>query len=270
LLIEAELHSAQNDDGARGAALTRALAIAGTLHAPRLECSCRQGVANLALSRADLTMAAVHIEEMARLAAEFGLAHQAATAQELRAKMHLQTGQWDAAEREAAAGGASYSKVSDVVAALKCRNLQAEALWRGGHAEAAMAIWQETATALQQRGDEAGARAVRLRLADARAGSGQPEDIEAARQAVLVESPALQTRDALAGADFALAARLAGWRVLHRAGDPAAAGQLALAAAELEQHLNAFSDLEVRERVRHTVPWYRDVVEALAQSNAAA
>jgi len=27
---------------------------------------------------------------------------------------------------------------------------------------------------------------------------------------------------------------------------------------------------EVRERVRNTVPWHRDVVEALAQSNAAA
>ena len=270
LLVEAELHSAQNDDGARGAALTRALAIAGTLHAPRLECSCRGGVATLALSRAELTAAAVHIEEMARLAAEFGLGHQAATAQELRAKMHLQAGQWDAAEREAAACGASYSKVSDVVAALKCRNLQAEALWRGGHTAAAAAIWQETATALQQRGDEVGARAVRLRLADALAGSGQAEDIEAARLAVRAELPSLQDRDDLAAAEFSLAARLAAWRVLRRAGDPAAAGQLALAATELEQHLKGFSDPEVRERVRHTVPWHRDVVDALAQSNAAA
>jgi hypothetical protein len=145
--------------------------------------------------------------------------------------MRLQAGQWDAAEREAAACGASYSKVSDVVAALKCRNLQAEALWRGGQAAAAVALWQETATTLQQRGDEAGARAVRLRLADAQAGSGQAEDIEAARQAVLAELPALHDRDALATAEFALAARLAAWRVLDRAGDPAAAGQLALAAS---------------------------------------
>ena len=91
-----------------------------------------------------------------------------------------------------------------------------------------------------------------------------------ARQAVQAEMPALQARDALAGAEFALAARLAGWRVLHRAGDPAAAGQLALATAELEQVLGAFSDPEVRERVRHTVPWHRDVVEALALSNTAA
>jgi len=43
-----------------------------------------------------------------------------------------------------------------------------------------------------------------------------------------------------------------------------------LALAELEQHLSSFSDPAVRERVRNTVPWHRDVVEALAQSNAAA
>jgi hypothetical protein len=138
LLIEAELPSVQNNGHARGTALTRALAIAGTLHVPRLECSCRSGVAQLAQSRAELTLAAVHIEEMARLAAEFGLAHQAATAQALRARMQLQAGQWDAAERDAAAGGASYSTVSDVVAALQCRKLQAEALWRGGQAAAAV------------------------------------------------------------------------------------------------------------------------------------
>jgi hypothetical protein len=124
--------------------------------------------------------------------------------------------------------------------------------------------------ALQQRGDEAGARSLRLRLADAQAGSGQAKDIEWARQAVLAELPALQACDALAGTEFPLAARLAGWRVLQRAGDPAAASQLALAAAELEQVLSGFSDPEVRERVRNTVPWHRDVVEALAQSIAAA
>jgi len=87
---------------------------------------------------------------------------------------------------------------------------------------------------------------------------------------VLAEPPALQERDALAGAEFAIAARLAAWRVLHRAGDRAAEGQLALAAAELEQHLNGFSDPEVRERVRNTVPWHRDVVETLALSNSTA
>jgi len=86
---------------------------------------------------------------------------------------------------------------------------------------------------------------------------------------VLAEPPALQVRDALAGAEFAIAARLAAWRVLHRAGDPAAEGQLALAAAELEQQLNGLSP-EVRERVRNTVPWHRDVVETLALSNSTA
>ena len=78
------------------------------------------------------------------------------------------------------------------------------------------------------------------------------------------------TLEKLSASEFSLTARLAGWRVLHRAGDPAAAGQLTLAAAELAQVINGFAEPEVRERVRNTVPWHRDVVEALAQSNAAA
>jgi len=270
LLIEAELHNAQCDDRARGAAVTHALAIVSTLNSPQTKCPCLDAAADLALRRAELTAAAMHIEEMARQAAEFGLAHFAAAAHWSRATMHLQARQWDAADREAAAGCSAFEAVGDVVNALKCRNFQAEALWRGDQAAAAVAIWQETATAFQQRGYEAGARAVRLRLAEAPAGLGQADDIDAARQAVLAELPALQERDALAGAEFPLAARLAAWRVLHRAGDPAAAGQLALAAAELEQVLNGFSDPAVRERVRNTVPWHRDVVEALAQSNAGA
>jgi len=105
LLVEAALHRAENDDTAQEAALARALAAASTLHAPRLECSCREGAAQLALSRAELTAAAIHIEEMARRAAEFGLAHQAAMAQQHRAEMYLQAGQWDAAEREAVTCG---------------------------------------------------------------------------------------------------------------------------------------------------------------------
>jgi hypothetical protein len=173
-------------------------------------------------------------------------------------------------ERAAAAGGDGNRAANDLVNDLQRRSPQAEALWRGGQAAAAVAIWQVTAKAVQQRGDEAGARALRLRLADALTGSGQAEDIEVARQAVPAELPALQARDALAMAEFPLAARLAAWRVLHRAADPAAAGQLALAAAELAQVLNGFSDPAVRERVCNTMPWHRDVVAALALAGDAA
>ena len=52
--------------------------------------------------------------------------------------------------------------------------------------------------------------------------------------------------------------------MLHRVCDAAALGQPALAAAAMDQVLNGFSDPELRERVRNTVPWHRDVVEALA------
>ena len=270
LLVEAELHAVQDDDDARGAALARALALASTLNAPRLASSCHEFAALRALSRNDRDEAIVHADATARLAAEFDLPMQAAVARSLRAKLHLQAGEWDAAEREAAAACAGYKGTGDVINALKCGDIQAEAMWRGGGASAAAAVWQEIATAWQQRDGAVGARAAKLRLADVRAASGLAADIDTARLAVLAELPALQERDALAEAEFSLAARMAGWRVLHRAGDPAAAAQLALALAELEQHLSSFSDPAVRERVRNTVPWHRDVVEALAQSNAAA
>jgi len=270
LLVEAELHTVQGDDDARGAALARALALARTVSAPRLVCSCHEFAALRALSRCDRDEAIVHADATARLAAEFDLPMQTAVAKALRAKLHLQAGEWDAAEREAAAGCAGYKAAGDIVNALKCWEIQAEALWRGGGAPAAAAAWQGIATAWQQRGDEVGARAARLRLADVRAGSGQTADINVARQAVLAELPALQERDALAATEFGLAARLAVWRVLHRAGEPTAAGQLTLAAAKLEQVLNGFSDPAVRERVRNTVPWHRDVVEALAKADDAA
>jgi len=270
LLVEAELHALVGNDDARGAALTRALALASTVNSPRLIFSCHEYVALRGLSRCDRDESIVHIEAAARLAAEFGLPHQTAAATKMLAKLQLQTGHWDAAEREAAAGCAGYRAASDVVNTHKCQSLQAEALWRSGQVDAAAAVWQEIATTFQQRGDEAGVRAVRLRLADVQAASGQPADIDAAHQAVLAELPALQERDALVDAEFSSAARLAAWRVLRRAGDPAAAAQLALAATELEHHLNGFSDPEVRDRERNTMPWHRDVVEALAQSNAAA
>ena len=70
--------------------------------------------------------------------------------------------------------------------------------------------------------------------------------------------------DGLAGAKFGLAARVAAWRVLQRAGDPAAAEQLALATADLDRRLARFAVAELRERVRSAIPCHRDVVEALA------
>jgi hypothetical protein len=258
LMVECLLHKAEHDHNGVTTAVMRALSISRSLHSPRLESNCLAMLADIALARVDFAEAAVQIDARARLAAEFALPLYAALAQAQRAELDLQAGQWDAAVHQAAAAAAGFLATGDVISELCIRNHMAEALWRGGRVDKAVAIWEQTALAWKEMGNEASARAVRLRLADSLAGSGQADDIDAARQAVLAELPAL------------LAARLAGWRVLHRAGDLAAAVQLALAAAELEHHLNGFSDPEVRERVRHTVPWHRDVVEALAQSNAAA
>ena len=63
---------------------------------------------------------------------------------------------------------------------------------------------------------------------------------------------------------------LAGGRVLHRAADPVAAGHRVLASAELAQGLSGFTGPELRERMRNTVPWHRDVIVALALGGDAA
>jgi class 3 adenylate cyclase len=264
LLIESELLMITNQHSALADVLSRALDIAVRVQAPRLECHCRDQMAEWAMVCADLPASALHIDETERRAAEFGLTHHAAIASKRRARLHLQARQWDAAEHVAQVTAGRFDALKDARNTLKCHALRAEALWRGGRVDAAVAIWQETAAALQERADETGARAARLRLADARSASGRPEDVDAGLQAVLVELPFLQDIDALDTAQLEHAARLAAWRVLHRAGHPAAAGQLALAAAELEQHLSGFSDPVVRDRVRNTIPWHRDVVEALA------
>ena len=58
--------------------------------------------------------------------------------------------------------------------------------------------------------------------------------------------------------------------MLHRAADPVAAGHRVLASAELAQGLSGFTDPELRERMRNTVPWHRDVIVALALGGDAA
>ena len=270
LMVAARLHAEQNDDQARANALTRALSIARAVNSMRSELSCLYNLGSGALERADLAEAAVHIDAMARLAAEFELPPHVAFSQAQRAELHLRAGQWEAAAREAAAASVVFLAVGDVRNELRIRTCGAEALWRSGRVCEAVTMWEQTVVAWNALDAALEARALGLRLADARSGYGRPEDIEMARQAVLAELPALAELDALAGAEFSLAARLAGWRVLHRAGDPAAGGQLALAVAELEQVVNGFSDLDVRERVRNTVPWHRDVVEAMARSDTSA
>ena len=271
LLVQARLHGAEGDEDANGDVLTRALALASQLDNPRLTCACLEYVTERALGRCDWAEAAAHIEAGARLATDFGLPLQAAISQGLRSLLHLNRGEYAAAADEAAASAQAYRACGGVVGAMTLGSVQAEALWRAGNEPAAVAIWQEIEVALKQHGDDMGACALRLRLADARAASGRAEDIMAARQAVLAELaelPALQKRDALATSYLGLAARLAGWRVLQRAGSAAAPGQLALAAAELEQVLSGYSDPKVRERARNTPPWHRDVVEAVARHGA--
>ena len=282
LLIRAELHQSEFDDEAAGVALNQALALTLGMAEPRLAGSCREYSARWALDRAEPALASPHVEALARLAAKFGLAVHAATAQKLRAQCQLLSRDWDAAAQSAAAAAAAYRAVRATHLMAECLDIEADALWRGGHLAQAAQAFSAVAAVWGEAGQDANALAARLRAADAGfgAGPGVPGQADAALQAVRAELPALGFKngladrladglaDGLAGARFGLAARMAVWRVLQRAGDPAAAAQLALAAAELDRRLARFDAADLRERVRSAIPWHRDVVEALAAASA--
>lgn len=261
-LIEAELHRAEHDDTARGAALRRAVALTDGGRWPRMECNCYNALAEHALDRAAHDEAAPNIAAMARRSAEFGLTQQAAVARQMGVRLHLQSGRWSAAAQEAAAAMREFRAARDVVQELQAGAYEAEAHWRAGDGDAAVRLWQAGLAVREQRGDVVEARVLRLRLADAVAGGGDAA-ARAALAVVQAELPALQAQGALATVSLGLAARLAAWRVLARAGEAAAAGQLALATAELRQVLAGFSEPEVRRRVAEAIPWHRDVLDAL-------
>ena len=269
LLVQADLHNARNEPSAHRAVIDRALTLSSGLNAPRLRCSCLEFAAIAARLHADDALATLHLDAAESLAAEFGLPLSQASAQRQRALLHLQCGRWDEAARASMAATQMYSAMGHVADAAVSRAISAEAAWRGGRAEEAVALWEENAAAQMALGNEAAARCTRLRLAEARAVSGHPDDVQAALPAVRTELPAMTQAGALSAGEYALAARLAAWRVLHRAGDAQAPAQLALAEAELQQVLDGFADPEVRQRVAQTVPWHRDILDALASQNPA-
>ena len=254
---------------ANGPNLARALVILREHPWPMMECACLQELASHERARADFTESYLHLDGAARLAEEFGLPLMTAVVRIERALSLLFDGQSDAAVTEALTAAENFRALGGAFNELLARDCAAEASFRGGRRNEAIAIWQAVAPAMERHGQMPHARSARLRLADAMAASGQPADLDAALLAVRDELPALQKLGALGG-NYKLWASRAAWRVLQRAGDPAAAGMLVQLAAGLEQLLSSFSDPEVRERVRNTVPWHRDVFEALAQSNAAA
>ena len=262
LLIRAELHKNEFDEASAGMALDQALALTQNLREPRLAASCREASAKWALDRGEPDRAGPHIDAEARLAAEFGLTLHAATALQLRAQALLLSRDWGAAARSAAAAVLAYRAIAAMGSVAQCLDTQADALWRGGHRAQAAQVFADAASVWRELGQENAARAARVRAADAV--SEVPAQAAAALQAVQAELPALQSPDAVAGVKFGLPARVAAWRVLQRAGDPAAASQLALASTELDRRLAGFADAEVRGRVRSVIPWHRDVVEALA------
>ena len=269
LLIQAEIEQRRGQYTARAVTVQRALALAKGMNNPRLECVCHEAAALAAMDEADWMRAAADLDATERVATEFELVLPLANAQGLSGRLHLLCGRWDDAARASNAARDSYRAMGFVTGVQQELASCAEALWRGGRIDEAAQLWQENAAGLAQQGDDVGARCARLRLAEARAASGGADDLDAALQAVRAELPAMAQIGTLTGT-YALAARLAAWRVLRQGGDSQApvqaSAQLSLAAAELEQDLQGFADGEVRARVSREVLWNRDVLEAVAQT----
>ncbi|HZF80000.1 MAG TPA: hypothetical protein VEZ89_09425, partial [Rubrivivax sp.] len=269
LLVQAEVHQLGRRYAARAATIDRALALVKSMNIPRLECSCHEFAALAAMDQADWLPAAAHLDATERIAAEFGLGLSIAIAQGVRGRLHLLRGQWDESARASKSAIEKCRAMGYVTVLQRHIACCAEALWRGGRGEEAVALWQEVAAMRAGEGDDAHARCARLRMAEAHAASGRPDDLAAALQAVRDELPAMSEIGTL-NASYGPAARMAAWRVLHRGADAQASRQLALAAAELDLELHDFADTDVRARVTREVPWNREVIDALALTNATA
>lgn len=263
LLIENHLHSAENNHAAAADASRRAVAAMEGADRPLLQTNCHGTLVTDAFVRGDLALATVHLEIAERLVREYELQVMLPMTQRSRAFLYLLQERWSQAGAAGAASVATSRAAANTVDALKGRAHEAEAAWRSGRSADAVAIWQEMVATCEQLGETNRIHAPRLRLADARAASGRPDDVAGAHQAVLAELAAEARGVAIKG-PYREAARMAAWRVLRRAGDPAAAGQLAVAATELEKVLSAFDDGDVRERIVRVMPWHREVLEALA------
>jgi class 3 adenylate cyclase/tetratricopeptide (TPR) repeat protein len=267
LLVRSEIERMRDNETAAKADLDRALALALAQQPsnPRLLCACYAAAAEMASNYGDLRQAMDHLDALERLAAEFGLRQSVAIAQGSRAYCHLQAGRWDDAVESAQTAIASCQAVAFMQYLPRLRAYLAEAHWRAGRTTEAVTAWEASLASHIEQGATAGALCTRLRLADARAASGRPDDVATGLQAVHAELPALAQMGVLSGAPFDLAGRLAAWRVLQRAGDAAAPAQLALAETELQQYLDGFNDEAARQRVAQDVPWHRDVLDALEQ-----
>jgi len=268
-LIRAQAHAYDDDQVSRRAVLVRALDAVRSLNAPRQDCMCHNAMAQWAITSADIDQANFHLDAAMRTAAEFNLPLQTAIAQLQRSLVHILAGRWDEAVHDGMAAADKFHATGGAVNAHASRGCAAEALWRAGRVDEAVSLWKQVAPGMQQGGDALAARVFRLRLAEARCASGDPDALAEALEAVRAELPAMQGHRTLGNNEFWMAGRTAAWRVLQLAGDPAAATQLALAADEFEHHLSGFGDMAVRERVAQSAPWYRAVFDASAQAAAA-
>ena len=261
-VVASQYHRLANDDHARGEVIARGLELVRQMNHPRLCASCLEAAALWAIYRLDVDLAERHLAEFQRLADEVGIPWHGATVAGLGATLRLIIGDAAAAERLAAETAERYHALGFHGRGLHFEVTRAEALWGLGRRDEAAGLWRQCEPAHRAEGGTTAALACRLRLAEHRAVGG---DLAAAAEAVRAERPALDEPDALRGAEFPQEARLAAWRVLFAAGDPAASRQLELARADADALLASFAEVDVRERVRTGTPWVRAVERAEAQ-----
>ena len=268
LLVQAAVHRLANEDRQRGAVLAQASALAWALPEPRLHGSCLETMAIYAMDHADWARASEQLRALTKLGVRAGIPMHTATAHRLWCEWHLLHSQWPEAEREGQAAMAAYQQAGAPRETLHALAGLAEALFRAGRHDLAIAQWHAEEQAWRAYGEAPSAYAACLRQSQARLRLQGAAALPDALQAVLAELPLLHSADGtdgLAAVKFAMAARMAAWEVLHAAGHPAAPAVLTLARLATQQALRHIVEPVFRHCARQVL-WHADVILACTET----
>jgi class 3 adenylate cyclase/tetratricopeptide (TPR) repeat protein len=261
LLVAANIHHAEHDRERQAEVLQRALRLAESRRHPRVEGSCHEFLAELAMELCDADTAARHIEALAAVGRLTGAAMHLAKVRAQRGHLALLLGETEQALAHARAAQEEYARIGSRSGQASCLRLQAEVLARGGATSAARAAQQEALQLYEATAAVDDARASRLLIADTWRAEGE---LARALEIVDREAPLLAEPNALETAAAPLAARVAAWRILAAAADPRAAQQLELAMTYLRRRTEKIRDPAVRERVLTGRPLHREILAAWA------
>ncbi len=264
-LVAAQLHLSEFDFDAALALLLEARRLAEQRQLRRLLCSCHESLARWALDMLDAGLAEHHLDATVAIAQDIGQTVILGTVPMLRARLALSRGDADLALALTQEAEAVFVRIGSRNNQAECLAVRAEALACGGDPGAAREALQRALELYAAITADADVRACRLRIADTWRQQGE---LASALALIEAELPALGEAGALDGANAALMARMATWRVLKAVGDARAPRQLELAMLEQQRQTVKISDAGARNRVLEGLALHREITAAWAARGA--